>query len=103
MRQTRNVAHGCTSVGPAHEVYVAGAVAHNLLSITPQTHANGGSDPGVSSGLSRGSARHVVGASSVLIAGSPATRLGSASIQNGANSDGARVTPSQRKVLILGP
>ncbi len=100
---SRNRATGCTAVGPAHAVYVAGAVAHNLLAVTPQTHADDAEAlPGVSSRTVRGPARHVDGVATVLVAGSPATRLGSPSIHNGANSDGARVTPSQRKVLVLG-
>ncbi len=103
-RLSRNRAYGCTGVAPAHSVYVAGAVAHNLLTITPQTHADGGAQTaGVTTAARRGAARHLAGAATVLIAGSPATRMGNPSTHNGGNSDGARVTPSQRKVLVLGP
>jgi hypothetical protein len=50
-----------------------------------------------------GPARHVTGATTVLIGGKPATRLSSVSLQNSTNCTGARLTPSQTKVLLLAP
>jgi hypothetical protein len=39
----------------------------------------------------------------VLLDGAPATRLTSTSLQNSTNCPGARIVPSQTKVLLLAP
>jgi hypothetical protein len=53
------------------------------------------------SGTIMGPSRHTTAANSVLIGGMPATRLTSLTLQNANNARGARVTPSQTKVLLL--
>lgn len=48
--------------------------------------------------------RHTTGAFTVILCGLPATRMTSASMQNVVNAPpGARITPSQVKVLLLAP
>ena len=39
----------------------------------------------------------------ILMGGSPATKLTSMSLQNSTNCPGARIAPSQVKVLLLAP
>jgi hypothetical protein len=39
----------------------------------------------------------------VIVGGAPATRLTSVSLQNSTNCPGARISPSQTKVLLLAP
>ena len=58
---------------------------------------------GVVSGTNGNVVRPVTGANSVLVGGMPATRLTSMNLQNSSNLTGARVDPSQTKVLILAP
>jgi hypothetical protein len=58
---------------------------------------------GVSSGTVMSKSVHVTGSNSVLVGGMPVTRLTSQTLQNSANISGARVAPSQTKVLILAP
>jgi hypothetical protein len=57
----------------------------------------------VASGTVMGPSRHLLGAFTVLVSGQPATRLSSVSLQNSTNAPGARIAPSQTKVIILAP
>jgi hypothetical protein len=50
-----------------------------------------------------GPSRHLTGAFTVLLKGTPATRLTSVSLQNSTNAIGMRIVPSQFKVLMLAP
>ena len=50
-----------------------------------------------------GPSRHLTGAFTVLLKGTPATRLTSLSLQNSTNALGMRIVPSQLKVLLLAP
>jgi hypothetical protein len=50
-----------------------------------------------------GPARHVTASFTVLIGGKPATKMTSVSLQNNTNCPGARLVPSQVKVLLLAP
>ena len=78
--------------------------AHNMATSVPLTNGdNAGVAMGVASGTVMGPARHVTAAFTVLVGGMPATRLTSVAIQNSTNCPGARIVPSQPKVLLLAP
>lgn len=55
------------------------------------------------SGTVMGPSRHLTCATTILIGGAPATRLTSSTIQNSTNCPGARIAPSQVKVVLLAP
>jgi hypothetical protein len=80
------------------------APAHTLATSIPFSN---GDNPGVATGVASGSvmgpSRHLTAANTVLVGGMPATRLTSAALQNRTNCPGARVVPSQTKVLLLAP
>lgn len=98
-----NVAQGALGVPPAAGVFFAGMPAHNLGTVVPQSNGNNAGVAGVSSGTVRGRAVPVTGAFTVLLNGMPATRLTSINQQNNNNTSGARISPSQTKVLLLAP
>ena len=86
------------------KLLIMGAPAHNLGTTTPMTQGdNAGVSLGVASGRVMGPSRHLTGAFTVLFEGKPASRLTSASLQNGTNAPGMRIVPSQTKVLLLAP
>ena len=98
-----DIALGPTAVPAQSKVLMAFAPAHNMATTTPQTNGdNLGTVTGVASGTMMGPSRHLTGAFHTLICGMPATRLTSATIQNSTNAPGARIVPSQPKVLLLG-
>jgi hypothetical protein len=88
-----NIAAGPMGVPAAYNVLFMAAPAHNMST----------SVPGVASGMVMGPSRHLTASFTTLVGGMPATRLTSASLQNSTNCPGARVVPSQVKVLILAP
>ncbi|MBW7984904.1 DUF4150 domain-containing protein [Enterobacillus tribolii] len=99
-----NVALGPTAIPNAVNILFMGMPAHNMATVTPLTNGdNAGVALGVASGSVMGPSRHVTAAFTVLIKGTPATRLTSVSIQNSTNAPGMRVVPSQLKVLLLAP
>ncbi len=99
-----NTAQGTMAVNAVYHVLFAGAPAHTLATSIPLTNGdNAGVNGGVASGTVMQKARHTVGCSTVLIGGKPATRLTSPTLQNSTNCPGARITPSQTKVLLLAP
>ncbi|KMJ45100.1 DUF4150 domain-containing protein [Xenorhabdus khoisanae] len=80
-----------------------GSPAHNMSTTIVMTNGdNPGVNLGVASGTVMGPSRHTLGATSVLIKGSPATRLSSMTMQNSTNTIGSRSMPSQVKVDISG-
>jgi hypothetical protein len=80
------------------------APAHNMSTVVGQTNGDSlGVNLGVASATVMGPDRHVTGAFSVLLTGMPATRLTSVTAQNSTNIPGARIAPSQIKVLLLAP
>lgn len=86
------------------KVLFACAPAHNLATKIPQTNGdNLGQARGVASGTVMSASRPLTGAFTVLVVGAPATRLTSANVQNSTNAPGARIVPSQPKVLLLAP
>ena len=99
-----NLAHSPTATATVNHILIACAPAHNLGTVIPMTC---GDEPGVANGVASGavmgSSRHITGASTVLFGGMPASRLTSVSSQNSGNCVGARVVPSQTKVLLLAP
>jgi hypothetical protein len=99
-----NIALGPTAIPNQVKVLIMGAPAHNLGTVIPMSNGdNPGVATGVASGTVMGPRRHLTGAFSVLMVGMPATRLTSATIQNSTNAPGARIVPSQPKVLLLAP
>jgi hypothetical protein len=78
--------------------------AHNMTSSEPMSQGdNAGVATGVASGTVMGPSRHVTASFTVLVGGSPATKLTSASITNNTNCPAVRTVPSQVKVLLLAP
>ena len=99
-----NVAMGPTAVPSQIQVSVLAMPAHNMATTPPLTNGdNAGVAMGVASGLVMGPSRHLTAAFTVLWEGMPATRLTSMSLQNSTNAPGARLVPSQPKLLLLAP
>lgn len=99
-----NIALGPMGVPAAYHILFMGTPAHNLRTTVVLTNGdNAGVGLGVVSGSVMGPSRHITGAFTTLVGGAPATRLTSMSLQNRTNCRGARVVPSQLKVLILSP
>ena len=97
-----NIAMGPTAANPVPKVMFTCMPAHNMATVTPLTNGdNAGVAMGVASGMVMGPSRHLTGAFTVLVGGMPATRMTSASLQNNTNCPGARLAPSQLKVLLL--
>jgi hypothetical protein len=97
-----NIAMGPTAVPSQTKVLIMAAPAHNLATTIPMTNGdNAGVALGVASGTVMGPSRHLTGAMTVIMGGAPASRLTSSSLQNSTNAPGARIVPSQTKVLIL--
>jgi len=98
-----NTATGTMGVAPVSNVFFGGMPAHTMATQVPLTDGANAGVAGVASGTTMGPSRSVTGANTVLLGGMPATRLTSATAQNGTNVPGARITPSQTKVLLLAP
>ncbi|MDC9592081.1 DUF4150 domain-containing protein [Xenorhabdus sp. IM139775] len=99
-----NTAQGSSGISASTaNILFVGSPAHNLATTIAMTNGdNAGVNLGVTSGTVMGPSRHTLGANSVLIKGSPATRLSSPTMQNSTNAIGARISPSQTKVDISG-
>lgn len=99
-----NVATSPMAVGAAYNILINGAPAHNMRTSIPMTNGdNAGVSTGVASGTVMGPARHLTGSFTVIMGGAPATKLSSMALQNNTNCPGARIAPSQTKVLLLAP
>ena len=96
-----NTAQGSTAVDAVPNVLIQSMPAHNMGTTAPTSDGDNPGIAGVSSGTVRGASRPVTGAYSVLLDGMPATRLTTQNIQNTTNASGARISPSQTKVLVL--
>ena len=97
-----DIAMGPTAAPNQTKVFIMAMPAHNLGTTVPLTNGdNSGVGTGVASGTVMGPSRHTTAAFTVLIAGMPATRLTSMTMQNSTNAVGARIVPSQTKVLVL--
>lgn len=99
-----NIAAGPMGSPAVYNVLLMGAPAHNLSTTVRLTNGdNLGVSKGVASGTVMGASRHLTAAFTVLIGGAPATRLTSSTLQNSTNCPGARIAPSQVKVVLLAP
>lgn len=99
-----NIATAQMGVPAVYKVLFMAAPVHNLSTVIPMTNGdNAGLALGVASGTVMGPSRHLTGALTVLVGGAPVTRLSSATLQNSTNCPGARIAPSQTKVLVLAP
>jgi hypothetical protein len=99
-----NIGVGPMGVPAAYKVLFSCAPAHNMATVIPQSNGdNLGLADGVASGTVMGPNRHLTGSFTVLLCGMPATRLTSVALQNSTNCPGARISPSQTKVLLLAP
>ena len=99
-----NIAMAPMAIPTVFNVLIEGGLAHNLATTVPLTNGdNAGVAMGVASGTVMGPSRHLTGAFSLLMGGVPITRLSSMSLQNNTNAPGARIVPSQTKVLVLAP
>ncbi len=99
-----DIAAGPMGVKAVYNVLFMAAPVHNLGTVIPMTNGdNAGLATGVASATVMGPSRHLTGAFTCLIGGMPVTRVTSMSLQNSTNCPGARIAPSQVKVLILAP
>ena len=99
-----NIALGPTALAFVPTMLMMCTPAHNMATTIPLTNGdNVGVALGVASGTVMGPARHLTASFTTLIKGVPATRLTSVALQNSTNCPGARIVPSQVKVLVLAP
>lgn len=100
-----NVAMGPMGVPAAYNVLFTCAPAHNMLTTIPLTNGdNAGVVLGIASPTVMGPARHTTASFTTFAGFAPATRLTSMALHNGTNCPlGARIVPSQPKVIILAP
>lgn len=99
-----NFAMGPTAIPSQFTTLIMGAPVHNMATTTPLTNGdNAGVATGVASGTVMGPSRHLLGSFTTLVGGMPVTRLTSMSLQNSTNMVGARIVPSQVRVLVLAP
>ena len=99
-----NIAAGPTGLGFYPKVLWMCTPAHNMATTIPLTNGdNAGVNMGVASGLVMGPARHLTASFTTLVGGIPATRMTSVALQNSTNCPGARLVPSQVKVILLAP
>jgi hypothetical protein len=99
-----NIAMGPMGVPAAYTTLFMCAPAHNMATTIPMSNGdNAGLATGVASGMVMGPTRHLTGSFTTLLGCMPATRLTSVALQNSTNCPGARLVPSQVKVLLLAP
>ncbi|MFZ0451007.1 MAG: DUF4150 domain-containing protein [Desulfatiglandaceae bacterium] len=99
-----NIAMGPTAIPGQVKVLIMCMPVHNMATTIPMTNGdNVGVAMGVASGTVMGPSRHLTAAFTVLVGGTPATRMTSVSLQNSTNCPGVRLVPSQPKVLLLAP
>ncbi len=99
-----NIALGPMAIPNAWNILFMGMPAHNIATTTPITLGDiPGAGGGILSQTFMSQSRHVTGAFTVLLKGTPATRMTSLSVQNRCNALGMRIVPSQFKVLMLAP
>ena len=97
-----NRANGNEAIPNVPNIIYVGGPVHNMNTIIPVTHNDeAGSMGGVASGTVKAQSKHVTGANTIIIKGSPITRMASVNLPNNQNTNGTRVAPSQGKILIL--
>ncbi|WP_144633477.1 DUF4150 domain-containing protein [Bordetella genomosp. 13] len=98
-----DIALGPTAIPVCFNILHCFAPVHNLFTITPITN---GDNPGIATGvishLVMGPSTPRTGAFTYLNRCAPTTRLTSINTQNGINTIGMRIVPSQPKILALG-
>jgi hypothetical protein len=98
-----NLALGPMGIPNAWNILLMGMPAHNLLTTIAMSNGdNAGLALGLVSPSVMGPSRHITCVPNVLFKCIPATRLTGLAVQNRCNALGARVVPSQLKVLLLG-
>ena len=99
-----NFGMGFMAIPNAWNILYMGMPAHNMATFIPITL---GDQPGALGGMISQTfmqqARHITGAFTMLLKGTPATRMTSITTQNRCNIVGLRLVPSQFKVLRLAP
>jgi hypothetical protein len=99
-----NIGMGPTAVPGQVKVFNFFAPAHNMATTTPLSNGdNAGVATGVASAMVMGPVRSVTASFTLLVGGTPATKMTSVSIQNSTNCPGCRIVPSQATVLLLAP
>lgn len=99
-----DIALGPTAIPVCFNILHCFAPVHNLMTITPITNGdNAGLALGVISRRVMGPSSPRTGAFTCLSRYAPTTRLTSINTQNGINTIGMRIVPSQPKVLVLAP
>lgn len=99
-----NIAMTPTAVPAQVKVMYMFTPAHNMACTTVMTNGdNAGVATGVASGTVMGPRRHVTASFTTLISGMPGTRMTSVGIGNNTNCPGAKVVPSQVRVIVLAP
>lgn len=99
-----NIALGPTAIPGQVKVLNCFTPAHNMATVIPLSNGdNPGVAMGVASGMVMGPARHLTAAFTILVGGTPATRMTSVAIQNSTNAPGCRIVPSQPRVILLAP
>ena len=97
-----NIGMGPTAIPAQTRLLIIGCPVHNLATTIPMTNGdNPGVAMGVASGTVMGPSRHTMGSTGVIVVGTPATRLTSTTMQNSTNAVGARIVPSQTRVIVL--
>jgi hypothetical protein len=99
-----NISMGPTAIPGQVKVFNFFTPAHNMATTTPLTNGdNAGLATGVASGIVMGPSRHLTASFTLLVGGTPATKMTSVAIQNSTNCPGCRIVPSQATVLLLAP
>jgi len=99
-----NITAGPMGVPAVYNVLFMGTPVHNMATSIPLSNGdNAGVATGVASAAVMGPSRHLTGAFTCLVGGTPVTRVSSSSLQNSTNCPGVRAVPSQVKVLVLAP
>ncbi|MDQ8033587.1 type VI secretion protein [Bordetella genomosp. 1] len=99
-----NMALGPMAVPNAWNILFMAAPAHNMATITPITLGDiPGAAGGIISQTFMSQSRHITGAFTCIVRGTPVTRITSLALQNRCNALGMRIVPSQFKLLVLAP
>ncbi|MHA7848053.1 DUF4150 domain-containing protein [Serratia sp. D1N4] len=99
-----NIGFGCMAIPSVLHILFAALPAHNMCTVIPITFGDeAGSLGGVISGTIMGPSRHITGVLTFLIAGFPATRVSSLTLQNLTNAIGIRILFSQATIILMCP
>jgi len=99
-----NIALGNTAVPAQVKVLLMGMPAHNMATVKPMSNGdNAGALLGILSGMVMGPGSAMMGSTVLMVGGTPATKLGMPTKQNGIspNAFGATLSPAQVKMAAL--